>query len=110
MYSEGVVIVTDGVEGVDGVFPPKTRTGLKTASRIERRLTTYSKQLSVPASAAASSATTGSNTFLSAVVVSIAVAPSVYWIVYLRALRINATTVPSHTWCPSSCVATVRPI
>ena len=56
-----------------------------------------------------SSVTTGNNAFLSAVVVSIAVVPSVYSIVYLRALSVNATTVPRHAQCPSSCVATVRP-
>ena len=43
---------------------------------------------------AVSSATTGNNAFLSAVVVSIAVVPSVYSIVYLRALSTNATTMP----------------
>ena len=65
---------------------------------------------SAAAAAAVIPATGGDSSFLSAVLVSAAVVPSVYLIWYLLTAVVNGTTVPSHTPCPTVCFATVRPM
>ena len=71
-------------------------------------LSLYITADAVAAAAAVAASGVGNNIFLSAVLVSAAVVPSVYWILYFIPAVVNETTVPLQTPSPTVCFATVR--